>query len=255
MELKIAIGFFIGCILLITVFKSKFKGDIGEIAVALDVKDLDRIKYVKLHNIKLINPSMHTKTSQIDHIIVSTYGIFCIETKGYKGKIYGKEFSKEWVQYLSNQKNNFMNPILQNYGHIKTLEAILDENYPNMVYHSIIAFSAEANLKAIEAKSASICKISEVSDTIKSLSINEIISKEDVDEIVKIIEDNKSMQTDFSHEKDIKKLKKENEEKIKQNICPKCGGKLVEREGKYGKFIGCSNFPKCRFVLKDKKLG
>lgn len=123
-----------------------------------------------------------------------------------------------------------------------------------MVYHSIIAFSAEANLKAIEAKSASICKIAEVSDTIKSLSINEIISKEDVDKIVKIIEDNKSTQTDFSHEKDIKKLKKENEEKIKLNICPKCGGKLVEREGKYGKFIGCSNFPKCRFVVKDKKL-
>ncbi|WP_257875752.1 hypothetical protein [Anaerococcus sp. Marseille-P3625] len=42
MELKIAIGLFIGCILLITVFKSKFKGDIGEIAVALEVKDLDR---------------------------------------------------------------------------------------------------------------------------------------------------------------------------------------------------------------------
>ncbi|MDU2585460.1 MAG: topoisomerase DNA-binding C4 zinc finger domain-containing protein [Anaerococcus prevotii] len=48
-------------------------------------------------------------------------------------------------------------------------------------------------------------------------------------------------------------MKKENEEKIKANICPKCGGKLVEREGKYGKFIGCSNFPKCRFVVSQNK--
>lgn len=31
-------------------------------------------------------------------------------------------------------------------------------------------------------------------------------------------------------------------------ICPKCGGKLIERNGHYGKFIGCSNFPNCRFT-------
>ncbi len=39
---------------------------------------------------------------------------------------------------------------------------------------------------------------------------------------------------------------------IKTNggICPKCGGKLVMREGKYGTFIGCSNFPKCRYTQK-----
>lgn len=33
-------------------------------------------------------------------------------------------------------------------------------------------------------------------------------------------------------------------------ICPKCGGKLIERTGKYGKFIGCSNYPKCKFTMK-----
>ena len=24
-------------------------------------------------------------------------------------------------------------------------------------------------------------------------------------------------------------------------ICPKCNSKLIEKQGKYGKFIGCSN--------------
>jgi DNA topoisomerase I len=28
--------------------------------------------------------------------------------------------------------------------------------------------------------------------------------------------------------------------------CPKCGSPLLFREGRYGRFIGCSNFPKCR---------
>ncbi len=30
-------------------------------------------------------------------------------------------------------------------------------------------------------------------------------------------------------------------------MCPKCGSPLVYRYGRYGKFIGCSNFPDCRF--------
>lgn len=34
------------------------------------------------------------------------------------------------------------------------------------------------------------------------------------------------------------------------NICPKCGGKLVKRKGKYGIFIGCSNYPECLYKYK-----
>lgn len=33
-------------------------------------------------------------------------------------------------------------------------------------------------------------------------------------------------------------------------ICPLCEGKLIMRNGKYGSFIGCSNFPKCRYTQK-----
>lgn len=53
MELKFAIGFFIGCIFLITVYKSKFKGDMGELATAVSIKNLNRDKYIKVHDIKL----------------------------------------------------------------------------------------------------------------------------------------------------------------------------------------------------------
>ena len=37
---------------------------------------------------------------------------------------------------------------------------------------------------------------------------------------------------------------------LKEDRCPKCGGVLVERESKYGKFIGCSNYPKCKYTQK-----
>lgn len=249
---KILIGISIGCILLITVYRSKFKGDMGELVAAKFLNSLDKSEYKIIHDIKIKNPTRNTKTSQIDHLVVSKYGIFSIETKAYKGKIYGKEYSRNWSQYLGNKKHDFMNPILQNYGHIKAVEAILKETYPGMKYFSIIAFSPEANLEGVKVKDAKICKISKVGKLIEDLSSEEIINSDDLDKIVEIIEESRSYQTDYSHTRDIKKIKKENQAKIKAGICPSCGGRLIERESKYGKFIGCSNFPKCRFTRSIK---
>ena len=41
---------------------------------------------------------------------------------------------------------------------------------------------------------------------------------------------------------------KEKENMIAQKTCPYCGGKLIERQGRYGLFWGCSNYPHCRFT-------
>ena len=35
--------------------------------------------------------------------------------------------------------------------------------------------------------------------------------------------------------------------------CPKCGAPLIYKEGKNGQFIGCSNYPTCKYVQKEKK--
>ena len=37
-------------------------------------------------------------------------------------------------------------------------------------------------------------------------------------------------------------------------ICPECGSNLVERNGRYGKFTACSNYPTCRYIQKEEKL-
>lgn len=39
-------------------------------------------------------------TTQIDHVVVSPYGVFVIETKGYKGWILGGENSDYWTQVI-----------------------------------------------------------------------------------------------------------------------------------------------------------
>ncbi|MFA6867314.1 MAG: topoisomerase DNA-binding C4 zinc finger domain-containing protein [Clostridia bacterium] len=54
--------------------------------------------------------------------------------------------------------------------------------------------------------------------------------------------------TKNEHIKEIYEMK----ESINNNICPRCGGNLIEKAGKYGKFFGCENYPKCKFIKKSK---
>ena len=59
-----------------------------------------------------------------------------------------------------------------------------------------------------------------------------------------------SKENRIEHNRKIKSNLKNNNIKIANNVCPRCGGNLVNRNGKYGRFIGCSNYPKCRFTKK-----
>lgn len=83
--------------IIITFLKSAyFKGVMGEFFVNLTAKIcLDKAKYHLLKNITLPTEG---GTTQIDHIIVSKYGIFVVETKNMKGWVFGGEHQKSWTQ-------------------------------------------------------------------------------------------------------------------------------------------------------------
>lgn len=36
-------------------------------------------------------------------------------------------------------------------------------------------------------------------------------------------------------------------------ICPECGSNLVKRKSKYGEFVACSNYPKCKYIKKEEQ--
>lgn len=73
-------------------------------------------------------------------------------------------------------------------------------------------------------------------------------SSKEMDDIYKSL---LNAQAEISNREHIENIRQTQVE-LKKGICPRCGGKLVERQGQYGKFYGCSNYPKCKFVLKDK---
>ena len=119
------------------------KGKLGERSVAKRLKRLDKNKYKVINDVIL---KTSRGTSQIDHLVVSNYGIFVIETKNYQGWIVGSENTDNWQQIIYNKKNYFRNPIKQNYGHIKAIEENLKLNN-KIKYISIIVFMNGCDLK------------------------------------------------------------------------------------------------------------
>ena len=165
---------------------------------------MDKDTYLTINNLILENTGGTTKTTQIDHLVVSRYGIFVIETKNYKGIIKGSENYYQWTCNIYDKKYSFMNPINQNYAHIKAVENILKDDYKNMRYFSIIAFSPEAEVN-VKSKRSNICKISEVSDIIQSLSTDEILSEDDIIYIRDKIKNSKIRISNRAHARNVKK--------------------------------------------------
>lgn len=58
-------------------------------------------------------------------------------------------------------------------------------------------------------------------------------------------------------EKKNKEIKKEDIVVMEEtdDLCPSCGGKLIIKLGKYGKFISCSNFPECKYAAPFLREG
>ncbi|MED4785238.1 nuclease-related domain-containing protein [Brevibacillus choshinensis] len=86
------------CIIAFILKSATVKGFIGEKTVSTLLGRLEKQKYRVLND--LLIPTATGNTSQIDHVIVSEYGIFVIETKNYKGWIYGDEDSQYWTQVI-----------------------------------------------------------------------------------------------------------------------------------------------------------
>jgi len=85
-------------------------------------KYLNPNEYTILNDIMLPSDNGNTKNSQIDHIVISRYGIFCIETKSDAGMISGDSHGKTWIKDLYGKQYQMYSPIRQNYGHVKALE-------------------------------------------------------------------------------------------------------------------------------------
>jgi len=232
----------------ITLLKSTwFKGVFGEFIVNLSAKlFLDKEKY---HLIKNVTLPTEDGSTQIDHVIVSRYGVFVVETKNMKGWIFGSPNQKTWTQKIYKHSSKFQNPLHQNYKHTKTLKSLLGLSDEQIF--SVIVFVGDSTFKTEMPENVTYGR--GYIRYIKSKN-QPVLTKLEAKNIASKIETGRlkpSFKTNREHVKHVKEIveKKENSQ-----LCPKCGNQMVLREVKKGqnignKFWGCSSFPKCRGVV------
>ncbi len=131
-----------GIALGIRVGKYLYRKNEGEALVA---ETIDRhFKQIHLLVNNLTLPA-NSGTTQIDHVIVTSTGIFVIETKHYSGWILGNPQESQWTRQIFLKKFRFQNPHRQNYAHVKVLQALFD--LPEDHFHSVVVFTGDARFK------------------------------------------------------------------------------------------------------------
>lgn len=236
----IGIVLVIGITVLAAYLKSpSVRGKRGENRVRRIIgKTQEGLRYV-FNDYKIVDEGM---SCQIDHILINQNGVFVIETKNYSGNIYGTDEQREWTQVLAygKIKNKIYNPIKQNNTHLYRIRKILPKEFPLI---SIVVF-VQNNTQHINSKVA--IPLYSLYDHIgKNRGIT--LSPEKIEEAAKLLQEAQATEiTKKEHIENIHLMR----DKIAQNICPRCGGKLVLRRGKYGQFYGCENYPNCKFIKK-----
>jgi len=87
----------------------------------------------------LIIPVNDYKKVEVDGILISRRGIFCIETKNWKGKLTGFENDDMWYQTKCGKAKQLKNPVLQNEYHSSAVEKVLNFDYE--IINCVILYS------------------------------------------------------------------------------------------------------------------
>jgi hypothetical protein len=93
---------------------------------------------------KVIIPS-NGGTVRVDHVVISKFGIFVIETVFLRGWISGAEFQDRWKQQRFNNFTQFQNPMHQNHLSLQALARLLQ--LPESRFHSVVVFMGHRGFK------------------------------------------------------------------------------------------------------------
>jgi restriction system protein len=220
-----------------------FKGWIGEKKTKFYLwLALRKKTYHRFHNIIL--PS-NNGTTQIDHLVISIFGLFIVETKNKKGWIFGTADQPNWVQVIFGKKYAFQNPLRQVFRQKKVLSEFL--NLDESKIHTVVYFVGDCKFKTSLPDNVIRSRIGRFIKKYRT----QILSTEEVSHINQVIKKHLK-QSSLSNRDHVWSLR---ERHSSNTICPRCGGSLMGRMAKQGdyagaKFLGCENYPRCRFKKK-----
>jgi hypothetical protein len=116
-------------------------GELGEYKINIQLDQLPKeCRYIS--DVMLPDSKSKLGYSQIDHVILTPYGVFVIETKNYAGTIYGGRNRAKWSV---NGKFPMNNPFNQNFGHIQAIQSLLGIQISNII--SMVSFTRRCTFK------------------------------------------------------------------------------------------------------------
>ena len=218
------------------------KGRIGEDLIADILYETIPGEFQVLRNLYV---PYRDATTELDIVMVHETGIFVFESKNYRGWIYGGMNDLNWTQAFPNRRTRpFYNPVRQNRNHIKALSQYL--NMPSRFFRSCIVFSDGCELRKVPESSA-FTMITQTSGLAEELQHRISASASAFrPEEMRAVSERLLPLTDADSSVKAKHIERIRDA-LESDICPFCGGELVIRRGKYGEFLGCANYPKCKF--------
>lgn len=199
-------------------------------------------------------------TTQLDHLVLSRFGIFVIETKNMSGWIFGSADQQKWTQVQKGgQRCSFQNPLRQNHAHVKAVESILEVDLK--VLHNFVVFTGSAEPKTDMPENVAwglrdLGKLIAVRRQIvfSDLQLNAFVEKLQG----QALENNRAARRQHLQNLEKKAAAKTvaqssgPSDPASQASCPKCGGEMIKRENRKtgDPFLGCAKFPKCRGIRK-----
>ncbi|WP_170367822.1 nuclease-related domain-containing protein [Ruegeria arenilitoris] len=198
-------------------------------------------------------------TTQIDHLLISRYGIFVIETKNMSGWIFGSSDQRNWTQVLKGGKRrSFQNPLRQNYAHVKAVQVIL--GIEQSLLYNFVVFTGSAQPKTAMPENVAWG----LQDLGRLIAIEKqvVLSEAQVTAYVTKLRNTALENGRETQKEHLENLQRKTAAKVKSSTdkpvarigrsCPRCGANMVERTNRRtgNAFWGCVEFPKCRGTRK-----
>jgi hypothetical protein len=130
----------IACALLLTlVFRASASRVASSITAEFGKRRIRRILLQKSRDVldDFILPGAYGGLTKIDHAILTSGGIICIQTKHYNGIVFGGPDEPQWTNVDGVHRRKFLNPMIQNEGRTKALQKVV----PNVPVANLVVFT------------------------------------------------------------------------------------------------------------------
>lgn len=257
----------------------------GERRVRRELARLPGRDCIAVHDLMLSTPG--GGTAQIDHVAVTSRGIFVIETKSHRGRIDGAEHAQYWQQHRLMSSQSLYNPLLQNAVHLRAVRRVL-RGVPESWFVSAVVFTDAWRVdvaaddivqprrwlpdrrtrrtfdparstrapwwrrsRGVQLDpSTLVMRLDSLRAEIKRR--RRIIERHEIEEIARRLAeaDIRDRSDRRQHVRDAQRASERSLRAISDGICPRCGSPLSMHEGRHGPFLSCTAYPQCRFTMR-----